>query len=99
MSQVRSSVAYSVFAKISFKIIIVGDSYVGKTSLILRYVKGTFNKNYSVSLGVEFYSKVLTINGEEVVLQMWDTVSPHLFRQGSRTSNPSSNHSIIRLHV
>jgi len=95
----RSSVAYSVFAKINFKIIVVGDSYVGKTSLILRYVKGTFNKNYNVSLGVEFYSKVLTINGEEVVLQMWDTVPKHLFRPGNRTSNPSSNHFIIKHHA
>lgn len=58
-SNVRSSVAYSVHAKISFRVIVVGDIAVGKTSLIIKYVKGTFNKNYIVSLGIEFYSKMI----------------------------------------
>ena len=48
----RSSVAFSVNAKLNFRIIIVGDSAVGKTSLVLKYVKGIFHKNYTVSLGV-----------------------------------------------
>lgn len=48
----RSSVAFSVNAKLNFRIIIVGDSAVGKTSLVVKYVKGIFNKNYTVSLGV-----------------------------------------------
>lgn len=51
-ANLRSSVAFSVNAKINFRIIIVGDSAVGKTSLIVKYVKGTFSKNYNVSLGV-----------------------------------------------
>ena len=50
--QPRSSVAFSVHAKLSFRIIVVGDSAVGKTSLVVKYVKGIFNKNYMVSLGV-----------------------------------------------
>jgi GTPase SAR1 family protein len=57
----RSSVAFSVNAKMNFRVIIVGDSAVGKTSLIVKYVKGIFNKNYTVSLGVEFYSKVVNV--------------------------------------
>ena len=48
----RSSVAFSVNTKLSFRIIVVGDSAVGKTSLVVKYVKGIFNKNYNVSLGV-----------------------------------------------
>jgi len=52
MLKVRSSVAFSLNAKTNFKIIVVGDSAVGKTSLIIRYVKGIFSKTYSVSLGV-----------------------------------------------
>lgn len=51
-TKARSSVAYSVHAKMNFRIIVVGDSGVGKTSLILKYVKGTFSKIYTVSLGV-----------------------------------------------
>lgn len=72
----RSSVAYSVHAKMNFRVIVVGDSAVGKTSLIIRYVKGVFNKNktYVASIGVEFYSKMMEIEGEEVAIQVWDTV-------------------------
>lgn len=51
-TNMRSSVAFSVNTKLSFRVIIVGDSAVGKTSLIVKYVKGIFNKTYTVSLGV-----------------------------------------------
>lgn len=51
-ANVRSSVAYSASTKLHFRIIIVGESAVGKTSLIIKYIKGIFNKNYNVSLGV-----------------------------------------------
>ena len=62
-SKARSSVAYSVNAKMNFRVIVVGDSAVGKTSLIIRCVKGVFNKNktYVASIGVEFYSKMMEI--------------------------------------
>lgn len=76
-TKARSSVAYSVHAKMTFRVIVVGDSAVGKTSLIVRFVKGVFNKNktYVASIGVEFYSKMIEIEGEEVAIQVWDTVT------------------------
>jgi Ras-related protein Rab-2A len=88
-SNSRSSVAFSVNAKLSFRIIVVGDSSVGKTSLVVKYVKGIFNKNYTVSLGVEFYSKLVNVDNEEIVLQIWDTVDMLLHRPDSKTSDPS----------
>lgn len=75
MSRVRSSIAFSLHSKINFKIIVVGDRGIGKTSLIVRYVKGTFDKNYNVTVGVEFYSRIIEIQNEEIALQIWDTVS------------------------
>lgn len=48
----RSSIAFSLHSKINFKIIVVGDRGVGKTSLIIKYVKGIFDKNYTVTVGV-----------------------------------------------
>jgi GTPase SAR1 family protein len=48
----RSSIAFSLHSKVSLKIIVVGDRAVGKTSLIVRFVKGTFDKNYKVTVGV-----------------------------------------------
>lgn len=89
MTQVRSSVAYSLNARMSFKLIVVGDAAVGKTSLVLRYVKGTFSKNYSVSLGVEFYSKLVAAEEDEIALQIWDTVPLPGVRPARKTSSPS----------
>jgi len=70
----RSSVAFSLFSKANFKILLVGDKDVGKTSLIVRYVKNTFVKTKSVSSGIEFYSKTVQVGKDEIALQIWDTV-------------------------
>ncbi len=48
----KSSVVFSLFAKINFKIIVVGDKDVGKTALVLKYVKDTFNKAHNNSQGI-----------------------------------------------
>lgn len=61
---VRSSIAHTLYSKVNFKVIVVGDKSVGKTSLIIRYVKGIFDKNYTVTIGVEFYSKIVQIKNE-----------------------------------
>ena len=55
----KSSIVYSLNTKLNFKVIIVGNKYVGKTSLILREIKDIYEENYKVTLGVEFYSKIL----------------------------------------
>lgn len=70
----KSSVAFSVNSKISFKVIIVGDLAVGKTSLVMRYIKDIFSKEYKVTVGFEFFSKVVKHGDEDVTVQIWDTV-------------------------
>lgn len=50
--KLRSSVAFSLFAKINFKVIVVGDKNTGKTSLIIRYVKDIFNMSHSNPRGI-----------------------------------------------
>jgi len=60
----RGSVAFSAYAKLNFKLIVVGDKKVGKTSLILRYIKGAFGKTTSNTNAIEFYSQTVTINNE-----------------------------------
>lgn len=48
---------------------------VGKTSLLLRYVRETFSDDYNVTVGVEFLVKQVELdNGQRVALQLWDTV-------------------------
>jgi small GTP-binding protein len=70
-----SSVAFSVNSKVSFKVIIVGDLAVGKTSLVMRYIKDMFSKEYKVTVGFEFFSKVVKHGEEDVTVQIWDTVT------------------------
>ncbi len=55
-----------------FKIIIVGDAGVGKTSLILRYTNNAFRRNYVPTLGVQVSDKVFKINESIVQLALWD---------------------------
>lgn len=70
----RGSIAYSMNSKLSFKVIVVGDLAVGKTSLVMRYIKDFFSKDYKVTVGFEFFSKVVQHEGEDVTVQIWDTV-------------------------
>ena len=67
--------AFSLFAKANFKMLLVGDKDAGKTSLVVRYVKHTFLKAKSVTSGIDFYSKTLDVGKDEIALQIWDTVA------------------------
>ena len=57
-----------------YKIVLIGDSGVGKSSLVGRYVRGSFPKNKGATIGVEFASKNLKLRtGTNVKAQIWDT--------------------------
>lgn len=47
---------------------------MGKTSLILRYVKDQFSDSYNVTVGVEFLVKKIELGNKTIALQLWDTV-------------------------
>jgi len=55
------------------KILVIGDGGVGKTSLITRFTDDSFNLSYTATIGVDFKSKMLKYEGEDVKLQIWDT--------------------------
>jgi small GTP-binding protein len=54
------------------KIIVCGDGAVGKTSLIKKYSQNTFNENYMATVGCNFATKKIHINGVEITCQIWD---------------------------
>ena len=57
-----------------YKIVLVGDSNVGKTNLISRYIKNTLPKNSNPTIGVEFATRVVSLrSGGTVKAQIWDT--------------------------
>jgi small GTP-binding protein len=64
----------------SLKIIIVGDSGVGKSCFLLRYVRDTFDEDSQPTLGVEFLTKIIQTSAHRIQLQLWDTAGQELFR-------------------
>ena len=63
-----------------FKLLIIGDSGVGKSSLLVRFADNTFSGNYITTIGVDFKIRTIEINGERVKLQIWDTAGQERFR-------------------
>lgn len=68
--------------KYIFKIILIGDSNTGKTSLINRFIYNTFDLNYMCTIGVDFMMKKVELDESTVVkLQLWDTAGMEKYRQ------------------
>ncbi|XP_044260484.1 ras-related protein Rab-35 [Tribolium madens] len=63
-----------------FKLLIIGDSGVGKSSLLLRFADNTFSGSYITTIGVDFKIKTVSIDGQKVKLQIWDTAGQERFR-------------------
>uniref|UniRef100_A0A667Z986 Zgc:101559 n=1 Tax=Myripristis murdjan TaxID=586833 RepID=A0A667Z986_9TELE len=64
-----------------FKIIVIGDSNVGKTCLTYRFCGGAFLKNPEATIGVDFRERTLQLDGESIKLQIWDTAGQERFRK------------------
>ncbi|GMJ01759.1 ARABIDOPSIS THALIANA RAB GTPASE HOMOLOG A5E, RAB GTPase homolog A5E [Hibiscus trionum] len=63
-----------------FKIVIIGDSAVGKSNLLSRYSRNEFNAHSKATIGVEFQTQSVEIDGKEVKAQIWDTAGQERFR-------------------
>ncbi|XP_067104406.1 RAB33B, member RAS oncogene family a [Osmerus mordax] len=64
-----------------FKIIVIGDSGVGKTCLTYRFCAGKFPEKTEATIGVDFREKVIEIDGEKIKVQLWDTAGQERFRK------------------
>ncbi|CAA2953501.1 ras-related Rab7 [Olea europaea subsp. europaea] len=62
------------------KVIVLGDSGVGKTSLMNQYVHKKFNHQYKATIGADFVTKELQIDDRLVTLQIWDTAGQERFQ-------------------
>ena len=63
-----------------FKVLLLGNSDVGKSSLLLRFVDSLWNDAFVPTIGVDFKVKTLEINNKKVKMQIWDTAGQERFR-------------------
>ncbi|KAK2400651.1 ras-related protein RABA4d [Trifolium repens] len=63
-----------------FKVVLIGDSAVGKTQLLARFSRNQFNVDSKATIGVEFQTKTLIIDNKTVKAQIWDTAGQERYR-------------------
>jgi len=63
-----------------FRILLIGNASVGKTSLLHRYVDDTFSDHFIPTIGIDFRIKTIQLGGKTIKLQVWDTAGPERFR-------------------
>lgn len=68
-----------------FKYIIIGDSGVGKSCLLLQFTDKRFEPLHDLTIGVEFGARLISIQGKSVKLQIWDTAGQESFRSITRS--------------
>lgn len=66
-----------------FKIMMLGDAGVGKTSITRRFVDQQFHNTYIHTIGIDFLEKSLQIQEERILLQIWDTAGQDRYKKWS----------------
>ena len=63
-----------------FKLVLIGDTHVGKSCLLVRFADDCFQENYICTIGVDFRFRTLQINKINIKLQIWDTAGQERYR-------------------
>ncbi|XP_054845145.1 ras-related protein Rab-19 isoform X2 [Eublepharis macularius] len=78
-----------------FKIILIGDSNVGKTCVVHRFKSGQYNVKQQNTIGVDFTVRSLEIDGKKVKIQVWDTAGQERFRTITQSYYRSAHGAIL----
>ncbi|KAJ8911050.1 hypothetical protein NQ315_004697 [Exocentrus adspersus] len=78
-----------------FKVIVIGDSNVGKTTLTYRFCEGKFLDLAEATIGVDFRSRSLNIDEEDITLQLWDTAGQERYRMSMIRHYYRNTHAIV----
>jgi small GTP-binding protein len=76
---------------ISLKILLIGDSHVGKTSLLLKYVDDFFPEEHIATIGIEYKDKIINKDGYNIRLQIWDTAGQERFNSITKNIYRNTN--------
>ncbi|XP_069031269.1 ras-related protein Rab-8B isoform X2 [Embiotoca jacksoni] len=63
-----------------FKLLLIGDSGVGKTCLLFRFSEDAFNTTFISTIGIDFKIRTVELDGKKIKLQIWDTAGQERFR-------------------
>ena len=66
---------------LKYKVILAGEGAVGKTTLINRFITGSFSTDYKATIGVQIFSKKIIIEDREINLQIWDLAGQRFFKK------------------
>lgn len=76
----KAAAAGSENVDLTIKLLVLGDSAVGKSSLLMRFCESKFDSNFVITIGVDFKNKVIQRWNKKVRLQVWDTAGQERFR-------------------
>ncbi|XP_045509740.1 ras-related protein Rab-21-like isoform X2 [Colias croceus] len=79
----------------NFKVVLLGEGCVGKTSILLRYIEDKFNDKHLTTLQATFLNKKLNINGKRINLSIWDTAGQEKFHALGPIYYRNSNGAIL----
>jgi len=80
MKSVEIESRHKVPYDMQIKLLMIGDSSVGKTCLLLRYANDTFSSMFITTIGIDFKIKNVMIDNKRIKLQIWDTAGQERFR-------------------
>ncbi|CAG9580017.1 putative ras-related rab-4 [Leishmania major strain Friedlin] len=67
------------------KLIVIGDSGVGKSCLLHRFIEDTFSEEQTQTIGIEYGAKIIDVGGAKVKLQIWDTAGQERYKSVTRS--------------